>query len=504
MKNGGDSALSTITRYASSHIYRQVLNLFTSVLRPKFLSPEQFGLWNLLFLIPTYCSFLNFGTFNTARFAVPYHRGRGEDGEVREVLGSAFFPAFLLTCLAAAGALLFALRGDYGTEMRLGLAAMAALSVLTLSFDFHRLLLKAFERFDIIASSHYLYASLVFLMTVSLVPLLRLYGVYLTALLSALAALVFLRRRFPFPGGMSFSLPRYRGLIVRGVPIMLISSYAPLMRASDKFIVSLVLGNEQLGYFGLAAMVIGFLTQIPGVSREVLEPRLMRALDGRGTGEVMEDFFLRPLFNTACYMPFLAGPVFFLADPAISLLLPRYGQAVWPSRILAVGMYFTALTYVFRGVIVALGIERPASLTIFAAMLLQVLISLAMALSGFGITAVAAGGAVSNVLLLLMLTALLVRRFPAFRREAASVGRRLLEPAAGFLGLLTVLEAFGLLLPPGSKMAALLQTALFLLGAYALAGLLHRRNPLVARLTPLQILRGAHPPEGEGSGGGRE
>ena len=68
---------------------------------------------------------------------------------------------------------------------------------------------------------------------------------------------------------------------------------AILISTSDRIIISYFLGNKQLGYYGIAIMIFSFLMQIPAVSREVIEPRLMQEMTRNSDEKILNEYARR-------------------------------------------------------------------------------------------------------------------------------------------------------------------------------------------------------------------
>lgn len=476
---------SNIAHYVFSNVFRQVLSFFTNFIRPRFLTPEQFGIWNILTLIPTYSTYSHLGSRSTMQYLVPFHTARGDREDVREIMGSAYYGSLAITVAIAAGAIAFALFGGGSTEVRIGLAAMAAVTILTWRFEFFLSQLKCFQQFRTLAAFHYLRGTTTFLLTLLVIPF-HLYGVYTATVLSLVVALLFLSGRIAIPKDMAFRWCRFRELVARGIPIMLIGGYVELMRSTDKLIISFFLGKDQLGFYGLAATVIMFLSQIPGTSREVLDPKMMADLHLAGEEESVREYFLKPLATAIFYLPLLSVPIYFLVGPAITIALPRYVPAILPCKILTLGVYFVALTRLFRGVIVATSSEYRAARYMGVTLLINAAITATLLLNGFGIVGVAAGNNVSGFILFMVLLFLVAGVSPTTLRYRSRILGLFASATAATLLFVLSLELLHRYLPLGAIMLPLVQAAIFCSGWITLTQLVARRNPLVARI-PLRL-----------------
>jgi len=481
-KSGTEKSLSSnIVHYVSSNVFRQVLSFITNFIRPRFLSPEQFGLWNLLNLLPSYSTYSHLGSRSTMQYLVPFHAARGNSQDIREIMGSAYYGSLAVNLVITAGATAVAFFAQVSTEARIGLVTMAVVTILTWRFEFFLAQLKCFQQFRTLAASHYLRATATFFLTLLVIPF-QLYGAFAATVLSLIVALLFLSGRISLPRNLVFRFSRYRELVSRGIPILLVGGYVELMRSTDKLIISFFLGKDQLGFYGLAATVIGFLSQIPGASREVLEPRMMADLDRMGTEESVREYFLKPLATAIFYMPLLSVPIYFLAGPTISFALPRYVAAILPCKILALGVYFVALTYLFRGIIVASHVEYRASLYLGAALLANAAITATLLLSGFGIVGVAAGNNVSGFILFVMLLFLVAGVNPAILKHRALILGFLAAATSAALLFIFSLELLHRHVKLGAILLPIVQTAIFCLGWISLTQIVARKTPLVAKI----------------------
>jgi hypothetical protein len=111
--------------YVSSNVF--VRSEFChELIRPRFLTPEQFGLWNFLNLIPTYSTYSHLGSRGMMVLLVPRHARQGEEKDVEEVVGSVYYGSLAVTLVLVVGALALGLFGGGAAETRFGFIAMAA------------------------------------------------------------------------------------------------------------------------------------------------------------------------------------------------------------------------------------------------------------------------------------------------------------------------------------------------------------------------------------------
>lgn len=402
--------LHTVAKYASSRLYRQVLGVVTAYLRPKLLSPEQYGLWTVLGVIPGYAAYLHLGAQHSLRFLIPYYKSLDDPARVTTMKETVFSASLVLTGLASLVLLLAALIPNLSMDVRLGLATMAIFIILQCIQEYYISLLKADERFPLLARSFYVQTTVSFVFTVVLLLLFKLHGLYLSILLTFTVIVIFLRANYSAGIRLSFRYPVFREMVIRGFPIMVADLAIELLSTSDRLVISAFLGRREMGYYGIATIVFGFLLQIPGTTREIMEPRMMRQVAHHDEDEITAEYLLKPIVNTAYLLPFLIGPVYLGLPVLIPLVLPRYTPAIVPTQILAFGIYFMALSYAPRMFIVARNWQKASALLLPLVLLANVSLSIALVKAGFGLGGVAFSSGVSFLLLFLTLLGLIFFR----------------------------------------------------------------------------------------------
>jgi len=396
-----DSIFVNILHYASSSLFQKFLGVFTAFIRPKLLSPELFGLWNVLNILPSYASYLHLGSRSAMRFQVPYYESRGEEEKISAAKAAVYYGALFPTFLFSLILMLVALILDTDHETKIGLAAIAVIVILDWRYGFLLGALQSHQEFKLISRCKYLTAFVYFVLTAVLIFFFGFYGALLAAILTIIVGIIYLQRFGSFLVLGRFRFDVFRSLVKTGFPIVVFNLILDLIRSSDRLILFFFLGPETVGYYGIAIMVLGFSLSIPAVSREVVEPRLMENLDRATLAQNLELYMTRPLMNTAYLMPFVVGPGILLLPMVIKLLLPNYLPGVNAAQILLLGGYFLAISHALRGVIVAYGLQIRASLVELAILVLNVGLSITMVLLGYGAEGVALASGFSFFLMLI-------------------------------------------------------------------------------------------------------
>ncbi len=386
------SALESIASYATSSVLRHLGNLATAIVRPMILSPEYYGLWNLFKTLPNYAQHLDLGVRTAARYDIPYNQGRGCKSENCDIEKTIFILPLLLNLLFCAVLVAYGLAANLTLAERVGFFFVAAWIMILWLHDHYLTLLKAYQWFKLISRQNYL-AIYLNLLTLPLLFLYTIYGLYASVLINALLVLIYLRGRYAPRHGGRFSWQIMMKLMRKGLPIMAFTLTFLLLRTVDRFLIIGFLGPEELGYYGIAVMLLTFIMNVPTATREVLEPRLMQNLNPEALHENYQAFFAEPVQSTAVFMGLLSGPVFHLAPEVIDLLLPLYAPGKTAMQIMCFAGYFMALAYISRGLVVAMNLQVVAVVLGLVATVINVLASVAALKLGLGITGIAAASA---------------------------------------------------------------------------------------------------------------
>ncbi|MBF0327747.1 MAG: oligosaccharide flippase family protein [Nitrospirae bacterium] len=405
------SLIKIIAGYSASSIFSKIFGVFYSFLKPKLLSPELYGLWNLLNLIPTYAAYVHLGSRSSMQYRIPYHLGAGEETQSNQIKDTVFYATLILNLIIAVFVAVIALAGNFSIVETSGLLVMSVMIILIWYEEYTVSLLKAYQDFKLLTSLTYLMTVAKVFSGILFLYLWGIYGLYLSIIFSYIVILAFIIKNCRPSINKGFQLPIFKELVHHGFPIMLFNFSNILISTADRFVISHFLGIKQLGYYSFAVTVFTFMIQIPGAAREVIEPRLMSELNNKSKQAVLDEYLFKPLINTAYYLPFIIGPIVFAIPVLTTLLFPKYTEAIVPAQIMTIGGYFFSLSYLTRGIIVANNWQLKASAIVLFICLLNTLTNIFLLSSGIGIAAVAAVSSISYFLLFATLLFFALKRY---------------------------------------------------------------------------------------------
>ncbi|MEO5357046.1 MAG: polysaccharide biosynthesis C-terminal domain-containing protein [Nitrospirae bacterium YQR-1] len=405
-----ESLLKNIKRYTASNIFQRACGIINTFIKPKLLSPELYGLWNLLSIVITYASNVHLGSRNALFYLLPYHLSRNETNDVNNVKSSAFYGSLYLTLIITAGLFVYSFWGNLNKIQQSGLISVGIIIILNCVFDYHYNEISGYKNFKLISYVNYKRAIVSVVLNFILIYFFGIYGIYLSTLFTVLIMVVYMYRESPIILKEPFKIDVYYALTKKGLPILIYNVSNDLISTVDKIIIAYFLGTKELGHYAITGLVFNFLMQIPGDARDVIEISLMENLTTGNREETLNKYFFQPLYYTSHIMPFIIGPAFFLIKPFIELLLPKYINGIAPTQIVTIGCYFYALAFVARGMVISNNKQFSAAIVITAVLLFNACAAVFFILKGYGTVGVAFGSSFSFFILFISLF-IFVQRF---------------------------------------------------------------------------------------------
>ncbi len=412
MEKPENRVLSDITHLVSSNLFKHLLSLITAFIRPKWLSPEHFGIWSLLNTVIGYMAYFDLGLRSAMRYEIPKHRDAPE--ELAIIQGTSFWAMLTMVLILSLATTVFIFVVDIDETMRNCILIVIATVILGVYFEQRFNEMRGYQEFQLISKMVYLRFSVSSILTLVLIYFWGIYGAFAAVAISILMSNIFLRLHGTQVSYLHFNWGQCRHLIRLGFPIMMMAITEVVLRMTDKWVVAIYLGTRELGYYGIAAMILGPLLSIPGVSRDVTESLLMKEFshnDADSRARIVERYLATPLLQTCCLtMPILIGIAFFAVPAFIHLFLPQYVAGIQSTQILLIGSFFMAVTFPIRGIVIANGWQKKVAFLTLLPIILSLFINIYLVKLDYGIEGVAFGSSLAFVFL-----AILLNTFVLFR-----------------------------------------------------------------------------------------
>jgi O-antigen/teichoic acid export membrane protein len=328
--SGGRSVLALAGILAGGNLLASVLRLAGGLLQARLVDPEVLGLFNSIALVLGYASFLHLGVFNGLNREFPYFIGKGRREYAVQLAAMAQAWALLLSALICGG--LLAVAGWHLVEGRFPLAAGWATNGLT--------------AFSIFYSTHYLQSTYrtsgdfarlalanvvgnaVALALLVLVALLSFYGLCLRALLFAALQMAVLYCWRPVRAGPKWNFAHLKHLLIIGLPIYGAGQLYAFWTYLDQTLVLHCTGECGLGLYAMVIVAGATLDLLPSALGQVLYPRMAEQFGRTESLREAVRLTVKPVLATAAGMVPVIALAIAMVGPAVSLLLPKYVEAI--------------------------------------------------------------------------------------------------------------------------------------------------------------------------------
>ncbi len=437
------SPLVSILWFASSNFFRQGIAAATTLLRPVLMTPELFGLFTALRLVPTYADYMHLGARDSMRYLIPLYEARGEHQRIQELRATVLTSSVIGATSLALLLFILALFSDWGTAERIGLAICASAVVLDAFYNHFFTELKGFQAFKEVGINNYLNAVAQLVFNAVLILSWGFYGALIAQSGTVIVLLIYMAWRGHAHRRWGLNLGVLKAAILLGGPSMLFDLALLMMRSTDRLVIVQFLGYQDLGYYGLGAMVMGYLLHIPGATREVMEARLFQDHGNGSPAVAFSQFVVQPMIMVGLTMPVLIGPVVLFLPAFIPWLLPDYAAGVPSTQILMLGGYFLAVSFPIRGILAAYGWQMWGAAMILGSVALHAGLSIMLIRLGLGIDGVAISAGISFAAAGLALFLFVVARLPDRPPGLVRQGLATVLPFPLMLAVLFALRQFG-------------------------------------------------------------
>jgi O-antigen/teichoic acid export membrane protein len=392
--------LKEIAFFASSRLFSQVLGMVTAFLRPKLLAPEMFGIWSLFRLVVSFGAYLHLGSHAAMRYGIPKLEGDQREDEIERLKGAVFWGSMALNLIAASVFLALAVAmTDWSQPVRFGCAVSAILLLSMNWWDYCNDVCKGRGDFASVSKANYIAAIIQLLSVLALTWAFGIYGTLFALPVPMWFVIAYYRRQRSIGLGRGVHVGVFIAAIRIGFPIVLFDIIELLVRSADRLLISTYLSHEQLGLYSLAATLLGFLLNVPGASKEIMETRMMRESATIDHEHLFHRYGVLPVVRMAYFMPLVLGPTTLILPPAIHLFLPNYVASIPVIEILIPSAFFLGVSIPLRSILVARHWQLQACWLGVLALLFNIAVNMAFLISGYGIAGVALGTGLSFLVL---------------------------------------------------------------------------------------------------------
>jgi hypothetical protein len=319
---------------AGGNVLSSVLRMVGGILQARLVTVPMLGLFCILSLAMEYASMAQFGVFNGLNRELPYFSGKGDHRRVSELAAAAQAWAILVSLLVAV--VMLALAIWYGIQGDMWRAAGWLSNALFASLLFY--CAQPISYLQVTYRTGHDFARLamvgvvqnaVGLVLIVLVAYFNFYGMCLRMLLTFAVSGVLLHYMRPLRVGPKWNTVHLKHLLAVGLPIfgvgLLYYGWTTLL---NKTLVATYTGERGMGLYSNVITAATMLELLPGAVGQIVYPRMSEKYGRTGKLQGLLGMTAKPMALTALGMIPVIALCWWLVEPAMRLVLPRYIEAV--------------------------------------------------------------------------------------------------------------------------------------------------------------------------------
>lgn len=323
----------------------------------KYITPEDLGTCESVFLIVAYFAFVPLGVFNGLSRNVAVLEGEGNHARAQKQVSTSWAVAHGtagIGLLIGLGFVIYYWIREPNSFALLCAFALAINLCLVSYSTFLQAIYAGSRSYGKLGSAKMLGNSSAII--TSWLPYLIGAPALLVRRLSVAAAPVFVKiftKKDKYTSSPSFSFPEYRDLVMTGFPIMLSGYLGRLLMVADQSIIAVHLDKEDLGYYALSVFLVMALMQVPRSFSLIFYPKAAFAFGKTKNPRTIRKYIMLSLFSNVCALFPVCLLSYFLLD-YIVLYFPKYQNGLTCAKIAC----FTGVFMSYRGASIAFMILR--------------------------------------------------------------------------------------------------------------------------------------------------
>jgi len=445
------------------------------------LGPALYGAWNILMVIFTYNSYADLGLANGMNKEMPYLRGKDDASGAEAVKDNTFWAISLIVTgvnifLIAAS---FVFRARLPEGMVVAVCILAITNVLFHLYNFLVSLLRTDKEFGLFGFAQALLSliSLAFVVVFFKVSPDRLYGALSALAIGYFLVVLYIMCRRRYRVRFTLDIQHVIGIFKTGFPLIIIQVGAVLLISIDRWMIAGMIGQIDLGYYGIGLTMANFLFAGASTIAFTLYPFMLERFGQTNDAGQSEQLVYTPLLVLSYLMAVGCTMTAFVVPPLIIHILPAYVPGITATIILVFGIYFISIMTICGNFLVSINKQNTVLYVQMILIPFSIVFNYGLIKTGLGIEGVALGTAV--VYFLYGTTVILVglRSFTKDSRELlVKTGKIYLPFIASIFVYLFLRMALGDITasPKGDLMVTILQISVFLGPAVLLAWHLNR------------------------------
>ncbi len=393
-------ALADWSGFATSQYVARIASILRGFVVARLLGPTDYGSWVAVLVIYDLGAYIHLGILNGMTREIPFELGREEKEKAEAYRDSGYTAITVLTTLFLLVLLAVDLIGwkNHSPVTRVALPLIGIATALQIFCFVYHNIFRAYRRIGPISQAWVIQSLINVALSIGLVLVVGIYGMFLALVAANLLSLIFLRARADWRFRFRFDKALMAKLLVRGGPILAYIFAGVLLRQVDKLVIIGNLSRAELGYYGIASTIAGMLIYITSSASFTLFPEFLARFGKTGEIAALGRTLKEPTYAFSIFVPVFLGFAYLWIHIPVVHVLPKFVPGIAAMRVLVCGTLFLSIASLPSYFLIT--VNRTKVLLIGAAVLVVAEwgINTALARAGYGIQGIALGAALCQFL----------------------------------------------------------------------------------------------------------
>lgn len=336
LKSYRSKSFKTLSKYASSSLFRSVVAMISGVLILRWVPPQEIGIWSAVLLIQPYLQFINLGIHIGVNRELPYSLGKKDLDKSRRIINTGYFFSIISAFIG------FAVMTIYSIYIVLykdiAFLAPAIIVIVIVFITFLQLFLTSLYRTNndfSKLSNIYLVESLSMIVTIPLVYKWGFNGFLIYQLVYRVALFLLTLKYKPFQIKAEFYKTEFKELISIGFPLFIFGYINGIIKTIPRLYILSFSSIYNLGLYSPINTISNSLHLASRYIAQFFSPKMAFKLgEDENSKAVFWSYSLKSTISVFVLNIIIFIPLYFLIELLIPIALPKYVESITAMQII--------------------------------------------------------------------------------------------------------------------------------------------------------------------------
>jgi len=311
-------------------------NLLSGIIIIRWLSPQDLGYWNSIYVTLYYVSFLQFGIFNGLNRELPFYMGKGEYDKVEILASSAMWVAkvlvlffFIITFFAF---IFMTITKEYSEKEIFSITILGFIIASQFYNNYLTVTFRANKSFLQLSRAYFI-QTLLILLSVFLVYFYKYYGYVIRNLILSISLVFMIHYLRPLKTNTKFNKEAMILLLKTGIPLFTLVYFLTITDTFNRIILLKIGDTKTVGMYYPALAVIVGMKMLPSAFSQYLYPRMSYEVGKSNDYKKLWAWVWKSAFSIIGIMLPIAILLYFLLPYAFDMFFPLYKESLFAARL---------------------------------------------------------------------------------------------------------------------------------------------------------------------------